>query len=72
MKVLAKKIRQAEQEIIKIETDIMWHQRAQYYRGFTDYSGLMTRDELAEAKERRLTLKKFIADTRRNARLGTK
>lgn len=72
MKVLARKIRQAEKEIIDIETSIMWHQRAAYHKGFTDYSGLMTREELADAKERRLTLKKFIADNRRNARLSTK
>ena len=71
-KVLAKKIRQAEKEVIDIETAIMWHQRAAYHKGFTDYSGLMSRQQLTDAKERRLTLKKFIADARKLARNESK
>ena len=67
-KVLTRKVRQAEKEVIDIETAIMWHQRAAYHKGFTDYSGLMTKEQLTDAKDRRISLKRFISSYQMNAR----
>jgi len=65
-KFLVKSVRKAEQELIGIETDVMWHQRAIRHKGFTNYSGEMTRECLADAKERISGLRSFIRENRKS------
>jgi|694.fasta_scaffold67830_8 hypothetical protein len=67
-----KQVRKAEQDVIKIEMDLMWHERALRHKGFTNYSGLMTRDEQADAKERRKNLRAFIVENRKSFRKNAK
>lgn len=64
-KSLVKSVRKAEQEAIGIEMDIMWHQRAIRHKGFCNYSGSMSRDELSTAKERISGLRSFIRENRK-------
>jgi hypothetical protein len=68
MKATVKQVRKAEQEVIDIEMSILWHERALRHKGFTNYSGLMTREEVAGAKERRKNLKTFIIENRKSFR----
>ena len=68
MSNITKQVRQAEKEAIQVEMDIMWHERAKRHRGFTNYSGLMNHEELANAKERRKGLRAFIANNRKKTR----
>lgn len=68
MKASIKQIRKAEQEVIDIEMDIMWHKRAVRHKGFSNYSGMMSREELANAKEKLTSLKSFVRDNRKNFR----
>jgi hypothetical protein len=69
---IAKQVRQAEKEAIQVEMDIMWHERAKRHRGFTNYSGLMTQEELANAKERRKGLRAFVANNRKKVKSHAK
>lgn len=68
MNAIAKQVKKAEHEVIKLEMDLMWHDRALYYKGFTNYWTLMTREECADAKERRKTLRGFILENRKSFR----
>jgi hypothetical protein len=65
---IKKQIRQAELEAIQIEMDIMWHEQAKRYRGFSDYDALMNGEELTIAKERRKGLRAFITESRKKLR----
>jgi hypothetical protein len=65
---IVKNIHRAESDIIKIETKILWHERALRHRGFTNYSGLMSREEVHDSLERRKGLRAFIQETRKSIR----
>jgi hypothetical protein len=69
---IVKNIRKAESEIIEIETNILWHERALRHRGFTNYSGLMTREEVQDSLERRKGLRAFIQENRKTIRTNGK
>jgi len=69
---IVKNIRKAESEIIEIEKNIMWHERALRHRGFSNYSGLMTREEVQDSLERRKGLKSFIQENRKTIRTNGK
>jgi hypothetical protein len=69
---IVKNIRKAESEIIEIEKNIMWHERALRHRGFSNYSGLMTREEIQDSLERRKGLKSFIQENRKTIRTNGK
>lgn len=68
----AKQIRQAETEVLQLEMDMMWHIRAKRHRGFTNYDGLMSQEELANVKERHRGLKTFIHESRKKLRTDAK
>ena len=68
----AKQIRQAETEVLQLEMDMMWHIRAKRHRGFTDYDGLMSQEELANTKDRHRSLKTFIHESRKKVKTNAK
>ena len=66
MQTTQKHVRKAEQEAINIEMAIMWHKRALRHKGFSYYSGMMSREDLASAKEQLSGLRTFIRENRKN------
>jgi len=64
----AKQIRQAETEVLQLEMDMMWHIRAKRHRGFTNYDGLMSQEELTNAKDRHRSLKTLIHESRKKTK----
>ena len=68
MKTSIKQIRKAEQEVIDLECAIMWHKRAVRHKGFSNYSGMMSKEEIASTKERISSLRAFIRDNRKTFR----
>jgi hypothetical protein len=72
MNATIKQVRKAEQEVLEIEMNLMWHERALRHKGFTNYAGLMTREEQADAKERRKNLRAFIVENRKSFRKNVK
>jgi hypothetical protein len=72
MSKISNQIRKAETEVKEIEMSIMYHEMALRHKGFIKLSGLMSREELAEARNRRSSLKEFINDSRKNSRQNEK
>jgi hypothetical protein len=68
MQTTQKHVRKAEQQAINIEMEIMWHKRALHHKGFSYYSGMMSREDLATAKERLVGLRTFIRENRKSFR----
>lgn len=66
MQKTQKNVRKAEQEAIDIEMAIMWHKRAVRHKGFSYYSGMMSHEDLASAKEQLGGLRTFIRENRKN------
>jgi hypothetical protein len=66
MSKMEKQLQKAETEVKQIEMDLLWHERALRHRGFTEYSGLMSREDVQESRERRTNLRNFIRETRKS------
>lgn len=67
-KSIIKSIHKAEKEAIRIEMDVMWHQRSNHHKGFCYYSGAMSREELLAAKERISGLRSYIRENRKTVK----
>ena len=68
MNKISKQLQKAETEVKEIEMNLLWHDRAVRHRGFTNYSGMMSKEEATEARERRVNLRNFIRETRKSVK----